>query len=592
MPGMFAGKPARGGPRRARSRASFGLLGLVVGGMIAGREAAAQVPRLEAAPPWGVKVDPPAETFKVPEEAGYSLAVPSGQGVLFPTTYSPFVALGQNKNPTDSRQVFDLRTKSAAGAIRGKGEVSEEAKISPDGRYFLTELKGGPPAKTVSIVVWSFKTGQAVRTIEASPSLVFLKLLGFGKGNMPVTARYVGQGDVVSAWDVETGKLVSEMLAPPSFAKEGVAISPGGRYLALISNEPHLVVFDLTNGRKVGELPIPNPGHPEGLTFSPDGTELAGVFAPGTDTKVLVWDVAKGEVVVDHTIKGMVKLNTPGGQNTPGHTVEWLPDGSAWLLYGHTLVDRANGRIVWTFRPAEGDFSPGPRVLLDADRMLATVGPPDARRLQVIPLPWAKIDAALKAIEAKAPAHVRAGEAVSLKVEVGKVRFGTPEGTRAEILKALTERLEAEGIEVAEGRPTVLHARYTEAAGETLQVVRSNGPLPGFGGGTPTGQTVQATKAACDLTWEVAGGKKTLWADHMDFDPRNLMVRGEASDAKAREAVFGMIRGGLTGRLLPYFIPKDAALATLPGVTVMPAAKDKRTNKATAKPTMRGKKAG
>ena len=583
-----AGNPARG-------RATVALLGLIAwaGGLAteAAGQGAAQLPKMEAAPPWGVKVDPPAETFKVPEEAGYNIAVPSGQGVLFPTTYSPFVALGQNQNPTDVRQVFDLRTKQAAGAIKGKGDLSPDAKISPDGQYFLTELKGGPPTQSRSIVVWSFTTGQVAQTMEASPTPTFLGLLGFAKGNRPITSRYVGPGDLISVWDVETGKLAREMLGPPSFAKEGVAISPGGRYLALISNDPHLVVFDLTTGKKAGELPISNPGHPEGLTFSPDGSELAGVFAPGTDTKVIVWDVAKGEVLVDHLIKGMVKLNTPGGQNTPGHTLEWLPDGSAWLLYGHTLVDRNSGRLVWTFRPAQGDFYPGPRILLDADRMLATVGPPDSRRLEVIPLPWAKIDAAQKAIEAKAPAHVRPGQAVSLKVEVGKVRFGTPEGTREQILKALTERLDADGIEVADGQPTVLHARYSEAAGETLREMTSNGPLPGFGRGTPTGRTVQATKAACDLAWEVSGSKKPLWTDHLDFDPKNLMVQGEATDAKAREAVFGTVRGGLTGRLLPYFLPKDAAVASLPGVTVMPAGAAKRSSKAAAKPTMRGKKA-
>ena len=584
------GRPAPAGSRPARARGPVALLACLAWCALPGPAATARVPKLEAAPPWGVKVDPPAEPFKVPEEEGYSIAVPSGQGVLFCSSYSPFVALGQNKNPTDVRQVFDLRTKKPAGMIRGKGDVSADAKISPDGQYFLTELKGGPPTQTRSVVVWSFKTGQAVQTIEASPTPAFLSMLGFASGNRAITSRYIGPGDLISLWDVETGKLDRELLAPPSFAKEGVAISPGGRYLALISIEPHLVVFDLTTGKKAGELAIANPGHVEGLTFSPDGTELAGVFAPGTDTKVLAWDVAKGEMVVDHLIKGMVKLNTPGGVNTPGHTIEWLPDGSAWLLYGHTLVDRANGRIVWTFRPADGDFYPGPRILLDADRMLATVGPPEARRLQVVPLPWAKIDGALKVIEGKAPAYVRAGQPVSLKVEVGKVRFGTPEGTRAEIVKALTERLAAEGIEVADGKETTLHARYSEAAGATLQEMKGNGPLPGFGG-TPTGRTVQATKAVCELAWEAAGVKKPLWYDRIDFDPKNLMVNGEATDAKAREAVFGMIRGGLTGKLMPFFIPKDTTLTTLPGVTVMPTGKERRTNKATTKPTMRGKKA-
>ncbi len=540
---------------------------------------------------WTVTADPPAEPIKVPTEAGYTIPVPMGQGVLYPPTPSNFVALGKNEKASDVRQVFDLRTKEVVGEIGGKHDFSREVKLSPDGQFLMTEGKP-TAAQSRSIEIWSFKTGGLIQTIVASPTPAFIGLLGFARGNQAVTARYIGKGDLISVWDVETGKLAREVLGPPSFRREATAISPGGRYLALISNDPSLVVFDLTTAKKVGEKALPKSGsgyvNPEGLSFSPDGSELAGLFTSGTESKLWVWDVAKGTVVVDHTLKGNVKLNVPGAQSYKGRAIEWLPDGSAWLLSGHTIVDRAGGRPVWIFRSGEGDFYPEPRLLVDNDHMLTVGGPTDDRRLEVVALPWKQVDAALKAIEAKSPAYICPGQPVSLKIDIGDVRFGSADETHAGITKTLVERLQSEGIPVAEGQSAVLHIRYGEAAGETLREMKSKGPLPGFGG-TPTGRTIQATKALCSISWELEGQKTPIWAEKLDFDPTNLMVSGEATDAKARESAFGVLKLRLAGVPLPYFVPKFSSLSTLPGVTVLSTAKGKPVNKATTKPTTRGK---
>jgi hypothetical protein len=538
---------------------------------------------------WSVMADPPAEPIAIPVDPGYEIAVPMGQGVLYPGTPSNFVALGQNTKESDVRQVFDLRTKAVVGEIQGKFDIAREAKLSPDGELLMTAGKPGP--KSVPTVdLYSFKTGGLVRSFVASPGAAFIGLLGFAKGNQPVTAQFIANG-TISVWDPETGTLVRQLAGPATFTVETTAISPGGRYLALISNDPSLVVFDLTTGKKVGEKSIPKAGasyqNPEGLSFSPDGTELAALFTAGTDTKLYAWDVAKGTVVVDHTLKGNVKLNVKGAQSYKGRALEWLPDGSAWLVCGHTMVDRAGGRAVWIFRDGEGDFYPEPRILIDNDRMLTVAGPTNDRRLEVVALPWKQVDKALKAIEAKTTAYVRPGQPVSLKIDIGEVRFGAADQTRAGITKTLVDRLAAEGIPVAEGQPAVLHITYGEAASAVLREMKSNGPLPGFGG-TPTGRTVQATKALCSISWELAGQRTPIWAERLDFDPTNLMVQGEATDAKARDAAFGALKYNLAGVPLPYFIPKFSSLSTLPGVTTLSTAKATAGNKATAKPTRRG----
>lgn len=590
------GGPAADGPRRARSRIGLTLLVVLgVSGLTAeaqqskGRTPARKAASVGAA--WKVQVDPPAEPLKLPDGPGYTIPVPSGDGALFPTTPSNFVALGKNEGPADVRQVFDLRTREVVGEIRGKQDFSDEVKLSPDGQYLLAEHKGGPPSGPRSIAVWSFETGQVAKTFVASPTPAFIGLLGFAKGNLAVTSRYIGKGDMISLWDVSTGKLAREILAPPSFKKESVAFSPGGRYLALVSNDPQLLIADLTTVSLAGQAPIPKGKalyiQPVGLTFSPDGTELAGLFTAAPDTRLMVWDVASGKVVVEHTIKGDPKNNVLGAGSYKGRPIEWLPDGSAWLLYGHTLVDRAHGRPVWTFRGAKGDYEIGQRIMADNDRMLTVNGKRGNHWIEVVTLPWPKVDASLKAIEAKAPAHVRPGQPVSLKVDVDAVRFGNAEEVRAALTQTLTERLAAEGIPVAPGQPAVLHARYGEAEGKTLNEVKGRGPLPGFGG-TPTGRTIQATKAGCEIAWEVPG-LGSVWSDRIDFDPSNLMVRGEATDAKAREAAFGALRHTLNGLAIPYFLPKGGGLATLPGVTVIASdAAPPAANRATVKKTTRG----
>jgi WD40 repeat protein len=548
-----------------------------------------------AASRWKVEADPPAEPIKIPYAAGYSITVKTGEGVELSSPVGNFISLGKNDRDNSIREIYDLRTQKKVGELAGKVFVHHDAKFSQDGQFLLTESAAAPAAANVqtrSIDIYSFKTSSRVQTIVASPTPAFIGQLGFAKGNQPVTARYIGQGDMISVWDIQTGKLAREILGPPSFRREAATISPGGRYLALVSNDSSLIVYDLTTGTKAGELLIPKTDavylSPEGLSFSPDGTEIAGLFTGGTESKLLVWDLVKCEIVVDHTLVGNPKLNIPGAQSYKGRAVDWLPDGSAWLLFGHSLVDRAGGRIVWNFQSQPGDFSPDPRMLIDEDHMIITTGPRTARRIEIATLPWKTIDGALKAIEANTPAHVKPGQAVSLVVDVGNLRFGTPAQTREGIIKSLTERLKLEGIPVADGQATVLHIRYGEAAGEVLREYRSNGPMMGFGG-TPTGRTVQATKALCSVAWELTGQKKPLWASQLDFDPSSLSIRGDASDAKAREAAFGVLQIRLAGVQFPYFIPKANTVASLPGTSVLGSSTVPKTNKATTKPTTRGR---
>ena len=122
-----------------------------------------------------------------------------------------------------------------------------------------------------------------------------------------------------------------------------------------------------------------------------------------------------------------------------------MPDGSAWLLNGHALVNRKDGAWVWSlFAPPYADPKTG-RIpfgadvfvytqcvhLLDNDHALAGLGGKGVpHRLEVVSLPWPKIDATLKAIESDAPALLRPGGSLSLQFQIGAVRHATPRRPR------------------------------------------------------------------------------------------------------------------------------------------------------------------
>jgi WD40 repeat protein len=95
----------------------------------------------------------------------------------------------------------------------------------------------------------------------------------------------------VSVWEVGTGKLRAEMnleLASPWNA--GMALSPDGRVLAVVSHDGNLELLDMAARRK-SILISSRGGKVAALAFSPSGHTLASA---GEDGKVRLWEVATG----------------------------------------------------------------------------------------------------------------------------------------------------------------------------------------------------------------------------------------------------------------------------------------------------------
>lgn len=164
-----------------------------------------------------------------------------------------------------------------------------------------------------------------------------------------------------------------------------VAISPGGRFLALACREesglPDLIVFiDLTTGELAGEI---YPGGRGGemiplinaLAFSPDGKELAafGAYPDRANLfarvpTLFVWNLTTGRestrVTVDTGQRGALI-----GHTSP-EPLQWFPDQKALLINQSLVIRREDGKLLEVIR-AEGDVDAHYATkILDDERVL------------------------------------------------------------------------------------------------------------------------------------------------------------------------------------------------------------------------------
>jgi hypothetical protein len=528
---------------------------------------------------WDVKPDPATKPASLSLKPGMALPLPNPQGLwpLYPTTPSAFVAVGQNNVETDVREVWDLQTFQRTGTIKGKiGSTNmSPMRLSPDGKFLAVTATDADPDRAVE--VWSFADGKLVKRIEPKPRPK--KILGFdfaGEGRLVVVIE-AEVAKILQIHDFTTGTMVATHGLPAKFQENSLAFSPGRKYAAYMT-DTELRVIELESGKLVGNQPAK--GLCNGMAFSPDGTELAGLFFSAPGGRLMVWDLAKGEVVVEHGLPSGPTFKTPGWGDAGARSIDWLPDGSAWLLAGHALVNRKDGRWVWSiFAPAYKDangkmmsnaliYSQAVR-LLDNDHALAGLKARTGGRLEVVQLPWSQVDASLKALESNAPALLKAGGSVSLKFSVGNVRFSTPKEVEEGLTEAIRDGLAAEGITVADGQPVVLQVKHVEEPGPPYRII---------GPGNSGNSSVTSTRFTTELALTVPGARGPVWTDQkietgLGHYTTSRSTGGRVDEAGMRAGGFEGVKNSVKSLGLPYFIPqpKDKNLAILPGTTVLAA---------------------
>ena len=127
-----------------------------------------------------------------------------------------------------------------------------------------------------------------------------------------------------------------------------------------------------------------------GLAFSPDGVELAGIFETPFKSRLISWDVAKGDVLADHTFDKRLHWNYKGPP------VEWLPDRTGILVYGKHLVEHQTGKLVYEV-PNMGPGTDRQFHVVGSDQLLEVAHNFQGHTVQVVPLPKAQLEQIIEA---------------------------------------------------------------------------------------------------------------------------------------------------------------------------------------------------
>jgi WD40 repeat protein len=296
---------------------------------------------------WKVRADRPVEALKLPPD--FKKEIPGhakNTEVVFPTVAgSPFVAVGDNFDDKDERQVWNLQTGVMTGKLVGRRYSAAPPVLSPDGAH-LAILPFGEQ-KLVDVA--ALASGKSVRIDTEIP----VEVVDFaGPGKLLVAGKQ-GTRLHLRIWDATTGKREHDfdgpaLGTPPSLTRDMLAVSPGGAYLAVVTPSD-LSVWDLKAGTSAGRRELPWNAENwllpcRGLSFSPDGSELAGFFQVKGQSRLVCWDVTRGESVFDVTFP-TPKLWSGTEMAYKGHVLGWVGERRGWLLYGQMFLDRKADKV-------------------------------------------------------------------------------------------------------------------------------------------------------------------------------------------------------------------------------------------------------
>ncbi|MBI1312128.1 hypothetical protein GC176_12625 [bacterium] len=304
--------------------------------------------RLKAldAPPrpatWNVEPDALAAPVEYSDRP-ISVPVQSGSSIWFAPAPSNLMAIG--KLPSDF-QIVSLKELKPIHSPKTSVFGANGFALSPDGSRFAT-LARKPEGGILQ--VYESSSGQLIKELPPVHRLLaYYEFLDNDRvlASYPEApgASFSGQAMAIHVFSVESG----QSLCPVDFGgaeHKGIRLSANRRLGACFNAEKRLVFCDLTTGKRVGEVELVEPpltaAHPDAAGFSSDGRE----FAMLTWNTLLNWDLTTGRLT--HRHNGSRELYPPpSGEDRP--LVEFLDDGSGWLVGGRVWVDRDSGLPRWT----------------------------------------------------------------------------------------------------------------------------------------------------------------------------------------------------------------------------------------------------
>ncbi len=324
---------------------------------------------------WSATPDPPTEAYEVLAKK-LELPFPKEANVRYSWTDTPFLCVTRTDRQSQAHMLLDLRTQKVTGTVELSFGFMDQVAFSPGGKYLA-----GTSDKDTKLRLHTFPKGDKFAELDKEENLAALEfasdreMLVFYRG-AATTNRSGSQGAASATGRLERWELgdqpvkAEEAVLPPGVSRNGIALSPGRRTLALVANGA-LHFYKLPEIAKLGEAALPNDmAQLEclALAFSPDGTELCALLEKRYSNMFLIcWDVATGKTtLIREYERSQLSSSTFIPANYMGRKVEWMPDGNGWLLFGFKVVDRVTGEILLAL--PESGYQP--RRFIDQRRLL------------------------------------------------------------------------------------------------------------------------------------------------------------------------------------------------------------------------------
>ena len=456
------------------------------------------------------------------------------------------------------RSLYDVNTGHEVAKLPAEFS-SDKALLSSDGRRIARYRDSG--SRLSAIYIHSTEAAADVRKLDMSRyrEIHWIQFLNSTQLLVLGTLENASQWSV---WNVDSGENVAEFMCIPPSSGTRFCLNLSGSRMAMMSANQSIQIYNLINGQvektledlsSIGDRSLVSLRE---LRFSPDGKELAAIFYPSS---IAVWSV-------DGTL--LEQESIPEIQYNVLHEDTgfcWLPDGSGWLVAGRKLIDRKSFSVAWEIRSGQNDpGSAGFACFLSQDQVLVSSGADKARQLVPLRIPWNDITKKLALLATSESVAIKAGAAVSVKLEVGGVRLASEETVNATLRAAVAEVLSAAGLQDASGQPVQMVVRSAEMpVADRSRGLFSLIPAQDVGSSEKTDTQVTIVielrdSATGDLYWQSQVETSGAFA-----------VRGEISEQSLRDAAFSSAMERITRIRLPTRLCKGSRIG-IPVVSNVP----------------------
>jgi WD40 repeat protein len=197
------------------------------------------------------------------------------------------------------------------------------AALSPDGTRLALPSKTG-------VQIWSVQEGKIIA--QFGSSLAAKSLLWSPDGTRLATTSLLG---MVQVWRVADGRSLWSGISSP---QQAISWSPDGASIAFVASgtggQAQLGLWNASNGRVRFQTPAlvgflsDQLKRDDQVAWSPDGSRIAFGVLAGSESRIEVWSVARGQrLFVCQAVSGQSSAPT------------WSPDGK-YIAAGQTIVGK------------------------------------------------------------------------------------------------------------------------------------------------------------------------------------------------------------------------------------------------------------